>query len=214
MYKSGQKIALMDLDRLLGDFSEGAKELGVEEIYKRCWDDPELLLKEIKNYDPKEIEEKSKKLVESFKVYPETIPFLKEMKNRNFHNAVLTDNFLCGSEENKKKIMKNFSDGKVCYVDEIYCTMEMVEEGGKTLIKPNGSKEEFAKKRFEIYNSGILIVEGRNDVKVALEIRKFAREKRFPVKIIKVGDNCKELNEFVDYSVENLYDALNFIDEK
>jgi len=205
------KIALIDLDRLLGDFSEGAKEMGVERIYKKYCDNPKLFLKEIKNYDPEELKKKSEKLIDMFKVYPETIPFMKEMKKHGFYNAILTDNFLCGSEKTRKKIMKNFYEDGNCYVDKIYCTMEMIEENGKMSIKPNGSKELFAKKQFDIYETGVLIVEGKNDVKVASEIRKMAKEKKFPIEVIKVGNNCKELDKFVDFSAKNLQEILQYI---
>ena len=194
----------MDLDRLLGDFSEKAKELEIDSLYKRYWDNPSLFLREIERFNPHEIKEKGRKLVSGFRIYPETIPFLKEMKKRGYYNAILTDNIICGSEENKKSLREKFTDEKNYYIDKIYCTMKMDENGN---VKPIGSKESYALQQFKKYKEGVLLLEGKNDIQVASKINM----SNLPVDVIKVNDNCKELDEFVDYSVKNLAEALNHI---
>ncbi len=205
------KLALMDLDRLLGDFSDKAEELGIGYLYKRYWDNPSLFLQEIEKYDPNEIKERSEKLISGFKIYPETMPFLREMKNRDFYNVILTDNIVCGSKENKEILKKNFNEGNNCYIDEIHCTMRIGENGR---IETDMSKESYALQQFNIYESGVLLLEGKNDIKVASRIREKIKERGVPIKIIKIGNNCKELDKFVDYSAKTLLDVFNFIDKE
>lgn len=201
-------LVLMDFDRLLGDFREKAYEMGLGQTYEECKDNPSAFKRKVYEYKFEELKEIMNELVEGWNPYPSSFETIREMKKRGRINIVITDNPMSPFKE---KLMDKFSENGRCYLDDMKFTFRFVPDNGGIKIEEIQSKENLAKEMLELYDGGVLIVEGKNDVKAVVGVREWAEKNNINIKTIKAGNNCVKLNDKVHYSVENLPDVLDYI---
>jgi len=208
---SGQRVFITDLDGPIGDCQNTADELGIGQIYSACRSNPSLLQKRLDGLS-NEFYLLSKKLLEGFEINDGVYETLRDMKKIGYDNFACTDNPIFAVRENEIKytelFKERFREGELFYLDGIHTTLIPQIENGKLKLKPNGSKRNFIINKFDEYESGILVVEDEND----LELAKAANEmkEKYDIKILKFGNNCKELEKYSDDTIFTFEKILEY----
>ena len=206
----GIKLLLTDLDGTLGDCKRAAYEISPEvgKVYTECKNNPSLLQEKLSKYNSN-LETIMEKLAENFEIYPGVTKTLRTLKSIGYVNLICTDNPVFGLERNRIKFENNLNSSYKC-IDEIHPTIIPKIENGELKIIENGSKDSHVRKNFSLYEEGLLVVDDKNDIKAVEEAKKLREDHGFEITIIKVGNNCKKLDEYVDYSVKNFNEILKF----
>jgi len=208
---SGHKVFITDLDGPIGDCQKTADELGIGKIYSTCRSNP-VLLQEKLNGVSNEFYLLSKKLLDGFEINDGVHETLKDMKKIGYDNFACTDNPIFAVKENGVKyselFKERFRDGKLYYLDEVHTTLIPQIENNKLKLKPNGSKDNFIRDKFNEYESGVLVVEDENDLELARTADEMKR--RYDIKILRYGNKCKELEEYADDTIFDFEKILDY----
>ncbi|MCD6477444.1 MAG: hypothetical protein J7K87_00355 [Candidatus Aenigmarchaeota archaeon] len=206
MKKLGMKALITDIDGPLGNCEKAAYNISQEvgDLYSRAKNNPSLL--QDVTYDM-DFENVMQKLVWEFDIHPGVVDTLKKTRRIGYVNFAITDNPIFGPEVNRIIFEQRLDNG----IKEIHPTIIPRVVGGKIVFENNGPKNEYIDDKFRIYESGVLIVDDKNDLEAAEHAKKLRNEEGYEIKIIKVGNNCRELDKHVDYIMSNFNEILNIV---
>ncbi len=194
-------LLVTDVDGPLGNCEKIARKLGLGKIYEECKNNLAKLEVEIRHLDT-DLNEIAYTLVNGFEINAGVVDTLENLKERGYKNCACTDNPIFGNGFLRDLFKEKFCRDGECLLDEIYATSSIDTEN-KRIARLPGGKIEYVKNKFED-EKGILVVDDRNDMEVA----KYVKEHYPKVKVVKVGENCKELEKFSDYSFKSFYEIL------
>ncbi len=203
-----KKFISTDLDGPIIDSRKVAEKYGLGEVHDECKKNPYALEKiDTKGLD---IGKLSYDVVSDSEIKNGVMDTLQELKEMNFDIYANTDNPFYGIYENEFK--ERFRHNGNQLLDGVFVAKRINSENGNIKVREvNGGKKSVIEELCKEYQNGYCIVDDINDIDSALHVRNLREEQNFDVRSIKVGNNCKELGDLVDFTTMEFPGIIEYI---
>ncbi len=182
------KVCISDLDGAFGDCEEAARELGILKDYKELKDNPDRL----ETDDFRQLDWNTLKsynfLTKKFTVYEGGPELINLLIDNGYEFYFSTNNMLTSLPGNQEILREKFSYNGVKPEIGFHTTRIIEPDGSKPRIVGNGSKKDFAERKFKYAEKGLHISDNRHELDSASYVNRLNTEKFYDIVNIKLGD--------------------------